>query len=185
MNKKIILIFFICSLFISFQSFFAPVTVKAIVDGDWYKCIFDDWAISQVENTEYVSGTAWVDFTATQGEADIKGVQIWGAEKVYQHGDVDNNEYQTVRLDLKQNYINISYIVYFHQYAGSPRSRFTAFFNRSDDQQLFKIRIWDNNDPFAYRQAIVYDENDAQEAASGNGVNDEVFFCNISLIIYN
>lgn len=171
-TQRLLILFFVVTLLISFQSFFAPVTVKAIVDGDWYVCIFDEYPDETHYFNESVSGEKWLECKATGTCRTGTGVTsesppASGGDKWFCNANWDGA--YTVYSSVHTFYFEKQFLAMaYDEYAETSTSGVFnnhKYFRRSDGVQLFHIYQFDNVDSGSRNYWRLYDENDAQIAA--------------------
>jgi len=137
-SKVVIALFFSC-LLVNLYSFYAPV-VSGIVVGDYYICIFDDYAVGTQNISEYVSGDLWLTINS-----NASGV-VGNENKNYSYSYVGDGLGSCWSFyNLSKNTDFISFRTSAGDYTNSHLWFFKQMFRRTNGDQIFKLHIYDDN----------------------------------------
>lgn len=154
--NKALIVFLVCTLFISFQSFFE--TSHAIVDGDWYVCDFEIYPVDTSYFNESVSGSVWLEGIAKPktncGVQDLTGNLVYYMN--YQYTGMDTT------LDLKVNTLQLRFNANTSNANSCNTFIYDYYFYNSANNQIFRIRFTDPSDGGIGNYVYVFDGDDAQ-----------------------
>lgn len=135
--------------------------------GDWNRCTFNDWSIGATSGSESIAGDKWLEISYENAADEPIGVEFLNAPNKYfvlvNNGHPQANTTWDFFHQITKFHFEARLV-----FGGGSVSNNYIIFNRSDNQQLFKIRCSDEHNVQSQYWARVYDNNDV-EKASFNG----------------
>jgi hypothetical protein len=133
---------------------------KAIIDGDYYKAIFDDWGVGTRFINETIGGDKWLEVIPAVDYPE--GVKVYSGDDKHYYFETLGTQSANCTFDL--SYYTTDFFYQLEMYNGgnvAAKWFFNQIYRDSGNNQLFRILMWDNSAIATHRYIRVYDNADA------------------------